>query len=558
MKVVSKYLLSIFILFFGISTGKAVAQTQSEKQPVGELLYQIIQSEGTDAAIAQYKELRAEGSSRYDLGENRLNQFGYRLLNENNVEAAVAIFKLNAEMHPESINVWDSLAEGYFNLGEKKKAEEYYQKELEMIESDTSLAPPVRNFYRYNAQTQLTILQNFDPPGATDFHYASFFGGPPAGQWDMQNIAEFKEREGIKLSYNPNNLYQSPVPGNVEQTLTGPYPADVGTGFVMGDYRRFIERGLLDDISDLWEEENWDEVFPTPFKKMATHNGKQYFVPMAYQWNPIWYRKDIFEEHGLTPPETWDELLELCGRLNELGYTPFTIGVQNWPPPVARWFTTFNLRLNGPEFHEQVMRGEVPYTDERIRNVFIHWRELFRQNAFANDSYDNTYASALQDLNSGKAVMYNLGEWLFESPPIQQISAKLDFFSFPKINPDVTRAEIVHSYGAYITTNNSDLETSKELLKWLASAESQQSNSEANSRIVANMKVDPDIYSDVQKRIIQHINDTEVLVPLFEMNTHPEFAQKALTVFQEFWQNPEDIDSALNKLEEARQKVFES
>lgn len=426
-----------------------------------------------------------------------------------------------------------------------------------MLNADTSLTPRQKSFLKNNAETKLFEAEYFDPPSKKTLHYASFYGGPQAGKWDMQHIADFKDREDIALSYNGNNLYRSPVPKNVEQTLTGSYPADIGTGFVMGDYRRMIDKGLIADISGLWEEEEWDHVFPESIKKMASFDGKQYFVPMAYQWNPIWYRKDIFEKNELTPPKTWEELLELCDRLNELGYTPFTIGVQNWPPPVARWFTTFNLRLNGPEFHEQVMKGEVPYTDDRIRNVFIHWRELFRHNAFADSSFANNYQDAIQSLTSGNTVMYNLGEWIFESPPVRQIEAKLDFFPFPEMNSDVTPAEIVHTYGAFMRTDNSNPEKSEALLKWLAGAASQQSNVETNRRIVANREVDQSLYSDVQKRMITYINNTEVLVPLFEMNTHPDFAQKALGIFQQYWEHPEDIGSTLEKLEKARKEVFQ-
>lgn len=547
--------LTILICFI-TSVVLTTANAQSSKKPVSEYLYQVIESDGIDAAVEKYENLKEMKSSNYDLSQQQLNGLGYRLLNENKHQQAVAIFKLNADTYPESINVWDSLGEGYLVSGERERATELYRKVLEMLKSDTTLPPPVKNFFKNNAQTKIFVAEHFDAPIKSDLHYVSYYGGVPAGKWDMQNILEFKKREDIKLSYDGNNFYQSPVPTNVEQRLTDANLPDVATGSIAGDYRRFIERGLLADISDLWQREGWDEVFPESFKEMGSYEGKQYFVPMAYQWNPIWYRKDIFDKHDLTPPESWDELLELCDRLNELGYTPFTISVQNWPPPMARWFTILNLRLNGPDFHEQVMRGNIPYTDDRIRNVFVHWRELFRNEAFADSSFTNNYQAGIKAFTSGDAVMYNLGEWIFESPQVQKIEEKLDFFAFPKMSPDVKDAEIVHAYGAYML-KDSNPKPSETLLKWLASTESQESNAKINNRIVANRNVDQSLYSDVQKRISRYINGTEVLVPLLEVNTHPEFATKALSIFQEYWEHPEDIDVAMNKLEEARKEVFD-
>jgi len=529
--------------------------SQNEKKPVGELLYKIVQTDGIDAAIARYRELKKDKSTTYDLGPQQLNALGYRLLGEYNYSAAIEFFKLNTEMYPDNFNVWDSLAEGYLNSGKQEMAVKYYRKALDMLEADTTLPANQKNFFRNNAELKLYEAEHFDHPMESSIHYVSYYGGVPAGKWDMKNLADFKKSSNEYVSYAGNNLYFRPVPNNVEETFSSRYPADVSHSFISGDYRRYVKQGEIADITELWNQNSWDEIFLEPFQKLSEVDGKKYFVPMAFQWNPVFYRKDIFDKHGLTPPDSWDELLELVDRLNELGYIPFSIAVQQWPPPVARWFTTLNLRLNGPEFHERVMKGNIPYTDSRIRNVFEHWRELFRRDAFADSSYANTYSKGVQDLTSGKAVMYNLGEWLFESLDEEQ-GAKLDFFAFPEIKPGLPSAEIVHTYGAFMNANTDNPDQAAELLTYLAGMESQTSNVQENQRVVANTNVNQDLYSDLQKRIIQRIKQTDVLVPLFEMNTHPEFASKALTVFQEFWKNPEDIDGALNKLETARKEVF--
>lgn len=89
------------------------AEAQSTKKPVRALLYRVVKSNGVEAAVEQYRELQKNGSQQYDLSQNQLNKLGYRLLNEGKTKDAVAIFKLNSETYPQSINVWDSLGEGY-------------------------------------------------------------------------------------------------------------------------------------------------------------------------------------------------------------------------------------------------------------------------------------------------------------------------------------------------------------------------------------------------------------------------------------------------------------
>ena len=40
---------------------------------------------------------------------------------------ALELFTLNVELHPDSANTYDSLAECYLTMGDKQKAREYYE-----------------------------------------------------------------------------------------------------------------------------------------------------------------------------------------------------------------------------------------------------------------------------------------------------------------------------------------------------------------------------------------------------------------------------------------------
>ena len=64
--------------------------------------------------------------------EAEVNQYGYTLLGAGQHDAAIRIFKLNTERHPESANCWDSLGEGYATKGEKEKAIKAFKKSLGM------------------------------------------------------------------------------------------------------------------------------------------------------------------------------------------------------------------------------------------------------------------------------------------------------------------------------------------------------------------------------------------------------------------------------------------
>lgn len=89
-------------------------------------------TKGIKAALDDYADLkkRLYGRSAYDFSEGSLNAFGYGLLDKKDAPAAIQVFKLNADIFPDSANAWDSLAEAYMKSGDSKNAQLNYEKSL--------------------------------------------------------------------------------------------------------------------------------------------------------------------------------------------------------------------------------------------------------------------------------------------------------------------------------------------------------------------------------------------------------------------------------------------
>ena len=99
-------------------------------------MLQVLTSEGFDAAVARYMEIRKKfaGQPVYDFRESVLNELGYRVLRggRSDVGLAINVFRLNTVGYPESFNTWDSLAEGYMEKGDTLNATKFYEKSLEL------------------------------------------------------------------------------------------------------------------------------------------------------------------------------------------------------------------------------------------------------------------------------------------------------------------------------------------------------------------------------------------------------------------------------------------
>ncbi len=102
------------------------------RKSIAKRLYRTIMAEGLDAGLAEYRRLKEEQPDEYDFDEGELNTLGYRLLRTERGREAVAIFQLNAENHPDSWNVWDSLGEALFRNGRIEEALEAHRRSLEL------------------------------------------------------------------------------------------------------------------------------------------------------------------------------------------------------------------------------------------------------------------------------------------------------------------------------------------------------------------------------------------------------------------------------------------
>ena len=84
---------------------------------------------GIEAAEAAYDTYRRRHPGFTGLEANAL---GYRLLEEERVEAAVSVFQWNARDYPDQWWTWDSLGDGYRAAGEVDKAIEAFEKSLQL------------------------------------------------------------------------------------------------------------------------------------------------------------------------------------------------------------------------------------------------------------------------------------------------------------------------------------------------------------------------------------------------------------------------------------------
>jgi tetratricopeptide (TPR) repeat protein len=102
------------------------------KDSAAYVVEQEIQSGGVSAGMKAYRRIRADKQNKLYFQENEFNALGYKLLGGGRTDDAIAVFKLNVEMYPDSANAYDSLGEAYLRQGRKELAIKNYRKSLEL------------------------------------------------------------------------------------------------------------------------------------------------------------------------------------------------------------------------------------------------------------------------------------------------------------------------------------------------------------------------------------------------------------------------------------------
>ena len=113
-------------LIGGSNTSDAPRLTDAAPIP-----YELLQAGKADEAVAAYRRIKKEQPNNVAVSEQRLNALGYELLRAKKTRESVAVFALNAELYPQSFNVYDSLADAYAEGGDKELAIKNYRRSLE-------------------------------------------------------------------------------------------------------------------------------------------------------------------------------------------------------------------------------------------------------------------------------------------------------------------------------------------------------------------------------------------------------------------------------------------
>lgn len=238
---------------------------------------------------------------------------------------------------------------------------------------------------------------------------------------------------------------------------TGPdiFYYDLGPGFA----GVLAQAGLLLPLDEAYTELGWDQRIFNWTLARSTFDGHVYGVANELEFIGIFYNVSLFEEHGWTIPQTWEELVGMCGPINETGLIPlaFTNG-SSWPS-----YHMFSIMMNNKVGRDRLTRmisglesWDHPDTVDAITKFFV---ELPAADCFMPDFGAISYDDGLAMMQTGKAAMLPSGTWLMEALTNPELTSEsIGFFFLPSLdgNPVVVPGGIGSGWVVSSATEHPD------------------------------------------------------------------------------------------------------
>ena len=313
--------------------------------------------------------------------------------------------------------------------------------------------------------------------------------------------------------------------------------------------KQFIRQGYVENLDQFSEQYNWQKEFSSATLQTVSFQSSVYAIPISfYQWG-IFYNKQVLKQFNIEPPANWQDFLAACKVLKSNRLDPIALGSRE-PWILGAWFDYINLRLNGLDFQQRLLGGEIPFTDQRVIKLFEYWAELVNKKYFLSGHQRLNWNEAMPYLFRDLSAFTLVGNFLSTRIP-DNIKDKIGFIPFPEIVPANTGFENAPMDVFFIRTSSKNKENARIFLAYLTEAEVQTNYNKYSGGFPPHKAATTtdNVFNKAGLQLLQNANG---LSQFFDRDSMDEFSVPALNVLAEFMQK-QDIEATVQKLEQLRQ-----
>ena len=379
-----------------------------------------------------------------------------------------------------------------------------------------------------------------------------------AEQANFQQIIDaFQEQSGVQVTFTSTGDQIATILGT---RMQGGSPPDVAILPQPGLMYSLADQGALQPLTDVISME-MDTNYAPVWKDLGTYDGTLYgLVFKAANKSTFWYNMSVFEDAGVTPPTTWEELLAAADTIQRFGVAPFSVaGADGWT--LTDWFENVYLRTAGGEKYDQLTTLEIPWTDPSVTTALDALAEIWGNEAMLNGgatgALQTDFPTSVVDVFASppKAALVYEGDFVagvIGAETQATLGTDADFFDFPSISgspPSVVA-------GGDMAVLMTESEAGKAFMKFLATPEAATIWAKLGGFSSPNKNVDPSVYpDDITRRAATALANAEVV--RFDMSDlePPAFGgtpgKGEWKLLQDFLSNSSDVSGIQTQLQEA-------
>ena len=234
------------------------------------------------------------------------------------------------------------------------------------------------------------------------------------GSWRADDVVQMNNLLAEYKKENPNAAIQfrptNPPDYNATLRLqleggTGPdlmYARSYATG------QELFSAGYFGDCSDIpGVKENFSASNSAPWQMS---DGSNFAVPFAAVSHAVYYNKTLFQNEGLSIPQSWENFLALCETLVSRGYTPLANGVADeWDILEVYFLGMLPNFIGGASERAKYESGEKRLNNADFTAAFQAMADSakYLPRGFESVTYNDSQAL----FNTQQAAMFMDGSW---------------------------------------------------------------------------------------------------------------------------------------------------
>ena len=298
---------------------------------------------------------------------------------------------------------------------------------------------------------------------------------------------------------------------------------------------KFARGGQALDLTDAFYNSDWKDYVINSAAEPFAWEGQLYGVPINIDAKFMVYNTKIFDDLGLSVPQTTDDLLAACDAIKEAGYTPIAFG-NEFPWAASHYIGEFNAKLVPNDVRVADYRLESPpdelFTHPGYVEALAYFQELMNRGCFNEGPNATSHSLARASFAAGRAAMMfvELVEFvdIINSPMGEE---GWDFFRFPDFPNGTDDQDFLTGApdGFMVSSQSEHPDEAIAFLKWLTSPEVGARYTETVGMPSASIgAITKDTAPEVVVRGVEAINEAENLALWLDTDIDIQVVEKYL------------------------------